>query len=478
MSYNQMNAGGKIGGLVPYLQTGVDVAIADGGTGASDAAGARSNLGLGSMATQGAGAVAITGGTMSNVAITGLANPTNAGDAASKSYVDAVKTGLYFKDAVRVATASALPGYTFGSNALTASGNGALSIDGVSVQPGDRVLVTKETAGNAKYNGIFVVTDAGSAGTPWILTRAADADVDAEVKSGLFTFVTEGTAGADSGYVLATDGAITVNTTSLSFVQFSSAGTILAGSGLQKVGSTISALLDGTTLAASGSGLKVNPNGITSTEINGGAVTLAKIARSASVGQLIVGQGSGADAQYQAVGGDATLDGAGNLTIANNAITSAKINGGAITQSKMAANSVGSGEIIDGSVGNAELANTAVTPAKADLAQAWTHTGSLIANGGMYLKAAVSTTNVTIDAATTVMAITDTSSARTVTLPAVSGNNGRIIVVKDATGAAGTNNITVDANASETIDGQLTYVINTNYGSVTLVGDPSGWFVV
>src|SRR5687768_12913663 len=48
------------------------ISIAGGGTGSTTAAGARTALGLGTMATQAASAVAITGGTISGVTISGL----------------------------------------------------------------------------------------------------------------------------------------------------------------------------------------------------------------------------------------------------------------------------------------------------------------------------------------------------------------------------------------------------------------------
>jgi hypothetical protein len=150
--------------------------------------------------------------------LTNLADPVNPQDACTKAYADAARTGLDVKASVRAATTAN----------ITLSGT--QTIDGVSVIAGDRVLVKNQTTGSE--NGIYVVA-AGS----W--SRATDADANAEVTAGLFTFVEEGTANADSGWVLSTNAPVTIGTTSLSFAQFSGAGQITAGAGLTKSGNTI-----------------------------------------------------------------------------------------------------------------------------------------------------------------------------------------------------------------------------------------------
>ena len=180
---------------------------------------------------------------VANKRITSVAEPTQSSDAATKNYVDAVKTGLDVKDSVIVTTTANLAGtYSNGTSGvgatLTNSGTqAAITIDSRVLVVGERVLVKDQTTG--LQNGFYKVTTVGTASVNWVLTRTVDADEDSEITPGAFTFVEEGTVGANNGYVCTNVGAITVGTTAITFVQFSGAGSVIAGDGLTKTGNTL-----------------------------------------------------------------------------------------------------------------------------------------------------------------------------------------------------------------------------------------------
>ena len=173
---------------------------------------------------------------MGGFKITNLADPTNPQDAATKAYVDATALGLDVKQSVRLATAAALPTCTYLAPVLTASTFGLLSVDGISVVAGDRILVKNQAT--AAHNGIYTVTAVGDAYGPWVLTRATDFNTSAEASPGSFTFVEEGSTLSDSGWVMSSNAPITLDTSAINWTQFSGAGSYLAGNGLVLSGST------------------------------------------------------------------------------------------------------------------------------------------------------------------------------------------------------------------------------------------------
>lgn len=151
--------------------------------------------------------------------ITSLADGTAAGDAVNKGQLDAAQNGLDVKASVRVA-----------STANVATISGLLTIDGVTLVAGNRVLLKDQTT--KAQNGIWVVAS-GS----W--TRATDADAAGELSGGSFVFVEEGTANADTGWVITTNGSITPGTTAHDWAIFSRAGELVAGDGITKTGATL-----------------------------------------------------------------------------------------------------------------------------------------------------------------------------------------------------------------------------------------------
>jgi len=379
---------------------------------------------------------------VSSKRITSVADPTQAQDAATKAYVDAVKTGLDVKDSVRAATTANI---TL-SNTQT--------IDGVALSVGDRVLVKDQST--ASQNGIYVVA-AGA----W--TRASDFDntPGTEITSGAFAFVEEGTTNSDSGWVLTTDGTITLGTTSLTFVQFSGAGQIVAGAGLTKTGNTLDVV--GTT-----NRITVNANDIdiASTYVGQASITtLGTIStgvwQGSVIGSTYGGTGVNNGSSTLTLGGNVTHSGAytqtftatantnvtlpttgtlatlaGTETFTNKTLTSPTINGGTHTGiTSLGIRSTGTGAF-DLTIANSEnlTAGRTLTVKVNDAARTVDLAGNLTLAGAFATSGAYSTTltvtantNVTLPISGTLATLAGTETLTNKTMSTGSTWNGNVI---------------------------------------------------
>lgn len=153
-----------------------------------------------------------------NKKITSLAEPVSDSDAATKGYVDNVAQGLDPKQSVKSSTVGNL-----------ASLSGEMTVDGIALVAGDRVLVKDQN--DEAENGIYVVAS-GS----W--SRASDSDAWAELVSA-YVFVEQGAINADNGYLCTIDQGGTLGVDDVTFVQFSGAGQITAGAGMTKTGNQL-----------------------------------------------------------------------------------------------------------------------------------------------------------------------------------------------------------------------------------------------
>jgi len=288
--------------------TGV-VAVVNGGTGASVAGTARTNLGAAaSGANTDITSIALTTGTISTA-------PASNNDIVNKSYVDTLAaSGIHFHQPVRVEAPINLNA-TYnngtagvGATLTNAGTQAALVIDGVTVSVADRVLIYEQTT--QTQNGIYVVTDTGSGSTNWVLTRSSDADTYVinsanGLSEGSTVFVQQGTTGAGETYTCNTSGTITFGTTAITFVQISSGQIYSAGTGLTLTGTVFSITNTGVSASTYGSASSVPVLAINAQ----GQVTSASSSSIAIAGSQIT-SGSVAVAQ----GGTGATDAAAALT--------------------------------------------------------------------------------------------------------------------------------------------------------------------
>ena len=260
-------------------------------------------------------------------------DPTSALQSATKQYVDTIAAaGIHYHAPVRVEHPSNLTAtYDNGTSGvgatLTNSGTqAALVLDNVTMVAADRVLIANQT--NQAHNGVYTVTNIGSASTNWVLTRATDADSygpsdpDALGEGDAF-FIKEGDTNAGHLDVMTTSGTITFGTTNIVFSEVAETSIYSAGDGLTLTGTVFA--------AGAGTGVTVNANDIaigqdvgTSADVTFNTVTADL---TGAVTGNVTGNASTASALQTArnialtgaVTGSTSFDGSGNVSIATTA---------------------------------------------------------------------------------------------------------------------------------------------------------------
>ena len=236
---------GYVSGVTSAIQTQLDGKLVKTSnlSDLTSASTARTNLGLGTIATQNASSVTLTGGT-----ITGLGDPSASSDAATKNYVDNLVTGLRTRVIARVASTA---------NVIIASGleNGDV-IDGVTLVTGNRVLLKNQTT--TSQNGLYTVVASGTA------SRDTEFDIISEI-AGQLILVSEGTTNADLMFLCTTDTSATLGSSAISYTQVfpSSGGTVTS------VGISGSEFTIGSSPVTSSGTITLAVNSIANTKISG-----------------------------------------------------------------------------------------------------------------------------------------------------------------------------------------------------------------
>ena len=164
---------------------------------------------------------------------------------ATKGYADSISVGYTIHTACRVATTTALAAtYNSGAKTYTATGNGAISLDSISLSLNDRVLIKDQST--QSENGLAYVSTVGDGSNPYVLTRSTDADTGAELVKA-YVLVTAGTTNGGTSWVQTTPATITLDSTSIVWEKFFQATAYAAGNGIDITGATVSVKISGST---------------------------------------------------------------------------------------------------------------------------------------------------------------------------------------------------------------------------------------
>ena len=238
---------GYLNGVTSAIQTQLDGKLtASNNLSDVTASTARTNLGLGTIATQDANNVSISGGS-----VTGLGDPSATSDAATKNYVDQAVAGLRTRTIAEAATT--------GNISLTTDLQNGDTIDGVTLVTGDRVLVKDQTT--ATQNGLYIVVASGAA------SRDPEHDTIAELSGGMVV-VNQGTSNDNKIFLCTTDSDGVIGSTNITYTQVTPAnvGTVTSV-GVADSGSS-EFTVTGSPITSSGT-ISLAVNSIANTKITG-----------------------------------------------------------------------------------------------------------------------------------------------------------------------------------------------------------------
>jgi hypothetical protein len=376
---------------------------------------------------------------VNNARIENLAEPVAASDAATKGYVDSVAEGLHVHPSVKAATNATLASITGGTVTYDNGTDGAgatltlsvalTALDGYNLQNTNRILVKNQA--NAAHNGIYTWATGGT-----VLTRALDFNSAAEIAGGDFVFVDSGTVYGNTGWVCS-DEVTTVGTDNVNWIQFSGAGTYLAGNGLALSGSTFDIVL------ATNSGLV-----ITSDELQ--------------VNSTIAGNGLSFSSGILTVGGTSDRITVGSDTVD---IASTYVGQSSITTVGTIANGTWQGTVVSPTYGGTGVNNGASTVTLGgNLTTSGAHNTTLTTTG---------TTSITLPTTGTLATLTnsETISNKTITNSSIGSTNPSTAAFTTLTANSA---VTLTANTSSSSYTTGTLVVTGGVGiSGALYGNSS-----